>query len=103
MKTDSEKNQRLHQKAKYHVRKHRKKYTRFVLFFVFLLLFRILEDYSLLTSPFFEIEFDIIIFLVVSLSALIFTIIAEVTEMLIEEEEAEKLLKLIKKNIRRKR
>jgi membrane protein YqaA with SNARE-associated domain len=94
MKKESEK---FHQKAYHHVKKHRKKYMRFILFFIFLLLFRIIEDYFLLTSPVFEVEFDVVIFLIVILSAIVFTIVAEATEIFIEEKEAKKLLKFITK------
>jgi len=97
---ENPKDMKFHQKAHHHVRKHRKKYMRFFLFFIFLLLFRIIEDYFLLTSPIAEVKFDMFIFTIVILSAIIFTIIAEVTEILIEEEEAKKLLKTIKKRIK---
>ena len=68
---------------------------RFVLFFVSLLLFRLVEDYFLLTSPVVEVEFDVVILMIVILSAIVFTAIAEMTEILIEKEEAKKLLKFI--------
>ncbi len=87
--------ERIHQKALRHVKKHRKKFARFVLFFIFLLLFRIIEDYFLLTSPVFEVEIDIFILTIVLVSAVIFTMISEVTEILIEEEEAKKIMKYI--------
>lgn len=91
------KSERFHQKAYHHVKKHRKKYTRFALFFIVLLLFRLIEDYFLLSSPVFEVEFDIFIFIFVILSALAFTAIAEMTEIMIEKEEAKKLLNFITK------
>jgi membrane protein YqaA with SNARE-associated domain len=96
MKRKSEK-ERIHQKAYRHVKKHRKKYTRFILFFIVLLFSRIVEDYFLITSPAFEVEFDIFIFVIIILSAIIFTAIAEMTEILVEKEEAKKLLDFITK------
>jgi len=103
------KDERFHQKAYYHVRKHKKKYLRFILFFLVLLSFRVVEDYFFIKSFGIEIEIDIFIFLTFIFVAIIFTVISELTEILIEREEAEKLLnfitkkeKMIKERIKRK-
>ena len=85
---------RLHVKA--HLKRHRKKYFRFVLFFIMLTAFRVIEDYYLLSSMNIEFEFDAFIFLSIIVAAVLFTVVSEVTEKLIEEEEAKKLLELIK-------
>jgi membrane protein YqaA with SNARE-associated domain len=92
-----DKGEKLHQKAYHHVKKQKKKYYRFVLFFLFILIFRIIEDYFLLRSAVVEFEFDIIVLLIVLISAVIFTAISEITELFIEEDEAKKLLKYIRK------
>ena len=86
------------------IKKHRKKYSRFVLFFILLTAFRVIEDYYLLRSMNVEFEFDAFIFLSIIVAALLFTLVSEVTEKLIEEEEAKKLLNFIRKresNLRR--
>ena len=85
---------RLHVKA--HLKRHRKKYFRFVLFFIMLTAFRVIEDYYLLSSMNIEFEFDAFIFLSIVVAALLFTLVSEVTEKLIEEEEARKLIEFIR-------
>lgn len=88
---------KFHQKAYHHVRKHRKKYSRFILFFVILSLFRIIEDYFLVKSISLEFEVDLFILFSIIFTAFIFTAVSELTEKMIEEEEARKLLEFIRK------
>ena len=87
-----------YRKVYHHVRKHRKKYSRFILFFVILLTFRVIEDYFLIKSIGIEFEIDIFILFSIILIASIFTGIAELTEELIEEKEAKKILETIKRD-----
>ncbi|MBN2203002.1 MAG: hypothetical protein JW700_02365 [Candidatus Aenigmarchaeota archaeon] len=89
--------ERLHHKTYKHVKKHRKKYTRFVMFFIVLFLFRVMEDYYLLSSFNIELEIDLFIFLSFILGAIVFTLISEITEIMIEKEEAQKLLRYLSK------
>jgi hypothetical protein len=84
-----------HGKAYLHIKRHKKKYSRFVLFFILLAAFRVIEDYYLIRSMGIEFEFDAFIFLSIIVAALLFTLISEVTEKFIEEEEAKKLLEFI--------
>ena len=86
---------RFHQKAYHHVRKHRKKYLRFVLFFLFLLVYGIIED--LTTMSLRGVELDIAVLTTVLCVALLFTTIAELTEKFVEKREPQKIAKLIKK------
>ncbi len=88
---------RFHQKAYRHVKKHRKKYSRFFLFFIILLIFRVMEDYFLLKTIGLEFEIDLFILLSMISAAFIFTVVSEITEKMIEEEEAKKLLEFIRK------
>ena len=101
-------NRRFHQKAYHHVKKHRKKYWRFILFFIILSLFRIIEDYFLVKSIGLEFEIDVFILFSIIFVAAIFTAISEITEKMIEKEEPklERLIKkeekVIKKRLRKK-
>jgi hypothetical protein len=85
---------KIHQKAYHHIRKHKKKYVRFISFFVFLVIYSIIED--LIAVSLHGVEFDIIVLINVFLIALIFTAISEVTESLVKREEP-KIEKFIKK------
>jgi len=97
-----DKKKRFHQKAYHHVTKHRKKYSRFILFTIVLSLFRIVEDYFLVKSVGLEFEIDIFILFSIIFIAIIFTVISEVTEKMIEKEEP-KIENVIKGKIKRKR
>jgi prolipoprotein diacylglyceryltransferase len=99
---------KFHQKAYYHVKKHRKKYWRFVLFIIILSIFRIIEDYFLVNSIGVEFKIDIIILFSIIFIAAVFTVISEVTEKMIEKEEPkiEEMIReeknIIKKKLKRK-
>ena len=92
---------KFHQKAYHHIRKHKKNYVRMVLFFIFLVLYSIVEDIIAMTVH--GVEFDMIIVINVFFIALIFTGIAQMTERLYKEEKDEikeyekKVGKVIKK------
>jgi len=84
-----------YRKVYHHVRKHKKKYTRFIIFFVFLLAYGMIEDFTALTLS--GVEFNVATFTLVFFVALIFTTIAEITEKLIEKKEPQKIVRFIKK------
>jgi len=84
-----------YRKVYHHVRRHRKKYFRFIIFFLFLILYGVFEDFISLTIH--GVQFNIIVFLTVLSIALIFTTIAEVTEKLVEKKEPQKIIKFVKK------
>ena len=87
-------NHRIHQKAYHHIKKHKKKYVRFVSFFIFLVIYSVIEDLIAVTLH--GVEFDIIVLINVFTIALLFTGIAEITERIFKKEEP-KLEKFIKK------
>lgn len=89
--------ERIHHKTYKHVKRHRKKYTRFFLFFIVLFMIRVLEDFYLLNSFGIELEIDIFIMATFLLGALVFTLISELTEIMIEKEEAQKIVRYISK------
>ena len=99
----------FHERFNNYIKRHRKKYIRFALFLLVLSLFRILEDYYLVSSLGLEIEIDIAILLSTVLIAVIFTLLSGVTERVIEIEEPkiEEIIceeeKAIKKRVNRKR
>jgi steroid 5-alpha reductase family enzyme len=88
---------KLHQKAYHHIRKHKKNYVRIVSFFIFLVIYSVIEDMIAVTIH--GVEFDMDVFVI----ALVFTGIAEITERLYKKEESEikeyekKVEKVIKK------
>lgn len=84
-----------YRKVYHHVRRHKKKYTRFVIFFIFLLAYGMIEDFTALTLS--GVEFNVATFILVFFIALIFTSIAEITEKLVEKKEPQKIMKFIKK------
>ena len=68
--------------------------VRFILFFLFLIAFSVIED---LTAFFFHgVEFDLAILMIVMVIATIFTIIAEVSEFIFKKEEP-KIEKFVQK------
>lgn len=84
-----------YRKVYHHVRRHRKRYTRFIIFFVFLLAYGVFED---LISLFIQgIEFDIVVLVTVIIIATIFTTVAELTEKLVERKEHQKIIRFVKK------
>lgn len=84
-----------YRKVYHHVRRYRKKYLRFIIFFVFLLAYGVFEDLISLTIH--GVQFDIIVFLTVVTIAIIFTTVAEVTEKLVERKEHKKIIRFVKK------
>ena len=84
-----------YRKVYHHVRRHRKKYLRFTLFFLFLLVYGIIEDLTALSLH--GIEFNIAVFTTVFFIALIFTTVAELTEKFVEKKEPQKIVKFIKR------
>lgn len=96
--------EKFHQKTYQHVKKHRKKYWRFILFIIILSIFRIVEDYFLVKSIGLEFEIDLFIFLSIIFIAIIFTVISEITEKMIEKEEPkiEEIIKEEKRIIKNK-
>jgi DMSO reductase anchor subunit len=83
-----------YRKVYHHVRRHRKKYLRFIVFFLFLILYGVVEDFISLTIH--GVEFNLVVFSTVFVIALIFTIVAEVTEKL-AKKETPKIKKFITK------
>ena len=79
--------QKIHHKAYHHIRRHKKKYVRFLTFFVFLVVYSVIED--LIAVSIHGVEFDIIVLINVFIIALLFTGIAELTERLYKKEEDE--------------
>ena len=73
----------------------KKKYIRFVTFFILIFLFRSYENYLLSKTAGINLEIDFINFVVFILVATIFTLVAEITEKIIEVEE-EKLENFVK-------
>ena len=92
---------KLHQKAYHHIRKHKKNYVRIVSFFIFLVIYSVIEDMIAVTIH--GVEFDMVVLINVFVIALVFTGIAEITERLYKKEESEikeyekKVEKVIKK------
>ena len=75
-------------------RKHKKRVLRFIIFFLFLIAFSVIED--LIAFYFHGAEFDVAIFIIVIVTATIFTAIAEISEFIFKKEEP-KIQKIIKK------
>jgi hypothetical protein len=88
--------EKISQRAYDHLKRHRKKYLRFVLFVIILSVFRIIEDYFLIKSLGLELEIDLFILLGTVLIAVTFTVISELTEKMVEKEEY-RIEKFIKK------
>lgn len=84
-----------YRKVYHHVRRHRKKYTRFIIFFIFLLAYGVFEDFISLTIH--GVQFNFIVFLTVLSIAIIFTTVAEITEKLVEKKEPQKIIRFVKK------
>jgi len=84
-----------YRKVYHHVRRHRKKYLRFIFFFLFLIFYGVFEDFISLTIH--GVEFNIVVFSTVFLIALMFTTIAEITEKFVEKKESQKIKKFITK------
>jgi len=87
------------QKSKYHpirrhVRKHKKKYLRFISFLIFLVAFGIVEDLTALYLH--GIEFKLMTLVIITVIAFIFTVISELTEFVVVKEEP-KIREVIKK------
>jgi len=74
--------------------KHKKRVIRFIIFFLFLLSFGIIEDLTSISLS--GIEFNMVILLTVIIVATIFTVIAEITEIIVKKEEP-KIEKIIRK------
>ena len=92
---------KFHQKAYHHIRKHKKNYVRIISFFIFLVIYSVIEDVIAVTLH--GVEFDIVVLINVFVIALFFTGIAEITERIYKKEEPEikeyekKFEKVIKK------
>jgi len=86
--------QPLHHKAYHHIRKHKKRYVRFIAFFIFLVFYGVIED--LTAASLTGVEFDIVILITVIVIAIIFTTLTEVTETIFQKEEP-KIKRMIKK------
>jgi len=92
---------KFHQKTYHHIRKHKKNYVRIISFFIFLIIYSVIEDMIAVTIH--GVEFDIVVLINVFVIALVFTGIAEITERLYKREEHEikeyekKVEKVIKK------
>jgi len=84
-----------YRKVYHHVRRHRKKYWRFVLFFLFLLVYGIIEDVTAMSLH--GIELNLAVLTTVSVIALVFTTIAELTEKFVQKKEPQKIAKFIRK------
>jgi len=80
-------NVKFHQKAYHHIKKHKRKYARFISFFIFLVIYSVIEDLIAITIH--GVEFDFIVLINVFVIALVFTGIAEITERLYKKEETE--------------
>ena len=87
-----------YRKVYHHVRRHRRKYLRFIVFFLLLLLYGIFEDLISLTIQ--GVEFNIIVFLTVVVIALAFTTVAEITEKLVERKDHQKIIRFVRKEER---
>jgi membrane protein YdbS with pleckstrin-like domain len=74
--------------------KHKKRVLRFIIFFLFLIVFSVIED--LLAFYLHGTEFDVAIFLIVIVIATIFTAIAEISEFIFKKEEP-KIEKFVQK------
>lgn len=81
------KHDNLIQRAYCHVKRHRKKYIRFILFIIILSLFRVIEDYFWVRTMGIEFEIDVFILFGIIFIAITFTVISELTEKMVEKEE----------------
>jgi len=81
-----------------HVSRHKKKYIRFIIFFFLVYVFRTYENYLVSKVTGITLDIDVVNYLVVILIATVFTFVAEITEKIIEEQEA-KLEDFVKKEI----
>ncbi|MFH1229810.1 MAG: hypothetical protein V1678_05320 [Candidatus Aenigmatarchaeota archaeon] len=84
---DPVKTYKIHQKAYHHIRKHKKHYVRIALFFIFLVIYSVIED--IIAMSIHGMEFDLVVLVNVFIIAMVFTGIAELTERLYKKEEPE--------------